>query len=70
MMTEQSVKADAQNRKKRMPAQKLTASRLPDGKGQVEHYDKDRVISEFDDPAMNKIESPIRVEPRRAFRQL
>ena len=57
------------NAQQRMPSQTLTASRLPDGTGQVEHHDKDRVISEFDDPATHRIESPIRAEPRRASRQ-
>lgn len=52
----QQALQEAQARDKRMPAQKLTASLSPAGKGVVEHHAKDRIVSEFDDPAANKVE--------------
>ncbi|MGB6231744.1 MAG: hypothetical protein WBF53_16635 [Litorimonas sp.] len=47
--------ADAKDTATRMPEQPIYKTQTEDIAGENEHHDKDKVISEFDDPAGNTV---------------
>ena len=48
---------DADKTPKQMPEQPIYKTQTEDIAGENIHHDKDKVISEFDDPAKNKVRS-------------